>query len=200
MRSGPDWADKEFGAQHIVVYNTYGTICSTVGEVNNLRCPFCGQIESKVLDSRTVEDGSSIRRRRECISCGRRFTTHERSEESTLFVIKKDGRREPFVRAKILSGLRRACEKRPIPSDDLEKLADGLESELRNRGDHEVRSEEIGERLMKELRLLDEVAYVRFASVYREFKDLQTFQEELEALRVEGQRVKSQKSKDESGF
>ncbi|MGE5549751.1 MAG: transcriptional regulator NrdR [Bacteroidota bacterium] len=148
-----------------------------------MRCPYCGQSESKVLDSRAVDGGNSIRRRRECLACAKRFTTYERVEETALLVVKKDGRREPFDRHKILAGLRKACEKRPIPSTTLENLVDRIEQDLRNTGDREVPTAEIGERVMKVLRDLDAVAYVRFASVYREFKDLDTFRDELEALR-----------------
>ena len=147
-----------------------------------MRCPFCEQDGSKVLDSRALEGGVSIRRRRECLACARRFTTYERVEESPLLVVKKDGRREQFDRGKILAGLRKACEKRPIPAEALEKLTDEIENELRNRGDREVPTVEIGEYIMKALRNIDEVAYVRFASVYREFKDLETFRQELETL------------------
>ena len=148
-----------------------------------MRCPFCGRGESKVLDSRAVDERDAIRRRRECLACSRRFTTYERMEENTLLVVKKDGRREPFDRGKILAGLRKACEKRPIPISILEDLADRIERELRNRMDHEAPATEIGERIMKALHKIDEVAYVRFASVYREFKDLDTFREELAKLK-----------------
>ena len=151
-----------------------------------MRCPFCEQDGSKVLDSRALEGVVSIRRRRECLACARRFTTYERVEESPLLVVKKDGRREQFDRGKILAGLRKACEKRPIPAETLEKLTDEIENELRNRGDREVPAVEIGEYIMKALRRIDEVAYVRFASVYREFKDLETFRQELETLRRNG--------------
>ena len=139
-----------------------------------------------MLDSRALEGGVSIRRRRECLACARRFTTYERVEESPLLVVKKDGRREQFDRGKILAGLRKACEKRPIPAETLEKLTDEIENELRNRGDREVPTVQIGEYIMKALRSMDEVAYVRFASVYREFKDLETFRQELETLRRNG--------------
>ncbi len=148
-----------------------------------MRCPTCGQAESRVLDSRAVDGGVTIRRRRECLACAKRFTTYERVEESELLVVKKDGRREPFDRGKILAGLRRACEKRPIPISALESLVDRIEGELRNQGEREVPTAEIGGRIMEALRKLDEVAYVRFASVYREFRDLDTFRKELEALR-----------------
>lgn len=148
-----------------------------------MRCPSCGQGESKVLDSRALDGGGAIRRRRECLVCAKRFTTYERVEESQLLVVKKDGRREPFDRGKILAGLRKACEKRPIPADRLENLVNQIEQELISRIDREVTTAEIGERIMKALRGIDEVAYVRFASVYREFRDLETFREELEALR-----------------
>lgn len=148
-----------------------------------MRCPFCGRIESRVLDSRALDGGVSIRRRRECLGCARRFTTYERVEESPLLVVKKDGRREAFDRNKILAGMRKACEKRPIPTAVLEDLADRIELEIRNLAVPEIPSREIGERVMRILRQTDEVAYVRFASVYREFKDLATFRQELEALR-----------------
>lgn len=153
-----------------------------------MHCPSCGTGETKVLDSRAVDAGAAVRRRRECLACARRFTTFERAEESPLLVIKKDGRREPFDRGKLLGGLLKACEKRPVAVASLEELADRIERELRNRPEHEVPSGEIGERLMAELRKLDGVAYVRFASVYKEFKDLDTFREELEALRREQER------------
>jgi transcriptional repressor NrdR len=148
-----------------------------------LRCPYCGHLESKVLDSRAAGDGDAIRRRRECLSCARRFTTYERLEETVLLVVKKDGRREPFERGKILAGLRKACEKRPIPAATLEDVVGRIERDLRNGADHEIPSAAIGERIMRELRGIDEVAYVRFASVYREFKDLDTFREELARLK-----------------
>lgn len=148
-----------------------------------MRCPSCGKGQSKVLDSRSLEDGVAVRRRRECLGCTYRFTTYERVEEPILLVVKKDGRRERFDRTKILAGLRKACEKRPVAAETLEEIVDHIESEIRNTGICEVPTVEIGERIMVALRLLDEVAYVRFASVYREFKDLNTFREELDALR-----------------
>lgn len=148
-----------------------------------VRCQFCGWAESKVLDSRAAEGGSAVRRRRECLRCTKRFTTFERVEESPFLVVKKDGRREPFERAKMLAGMMKACEKRPIPVAVLNDLADRIEADLRSRGEGETPAVEIGERIMAALRGLDPVAYVRFASVYREFKDLETFQRELETLR-----------------
>lgn len=145
-----------------------------------MKCPFCG-CESKVLESRHTEEGS-IRRRRECISCGKRFNTYERIEEPPLVVVKKDGRREAFDRAKVLNGVLRACEKRPVSLADAENLVHEVERELRNSLEKEVHSVRIGEMAMDRLRELDGVAYVRFASVYREFKDVNEFREQLESL------------------
>ena len=147
-----------------------------------MKCPSCGHLEDKVIDSRSAKEGQAIRRRRECLACHRRFTTYETLETTPLLVIKKDGRREPFSREKILNGLLRACEKRPIPADRIHAIVDGLEAELMQKGQDEVQSSEIGERVMTELHQLDEVAYVRFASVYRHFKDLNQFLEELRSL------------------
>lgn len=135
-----------------------------------------------MIDSRSAKEGQAIRRRRECLACRRRFTTYETLETAPLLVIKKDGRREPFSREKILNGLLRACEKRPIPAERIHAIVDGLEAELMQKGQDEVQSSEIGERVMTELHQLDEVAYVRFASVYRHFKDLNQFLEELRSL------------------
>jgi transcriptional repressor NrdR len=147
-----------------------------------MKCPFCGHQEDKVVDSRTSSDGSSIRRRRECLACEKRFTTYEHVEEQPLMVIKKDGRREPFDRHKLLAGLVKACEKRPVSMDQLEQLVDELERELSQHFEREVPSREVGERVMKRLHALDPVAYVRFASVYREFKDVEQFMRELKDL------------------
>ena len=147
-----------------------------------MHCPFCDHADSRVLDSRNTEDGRSIRRRRECPRCRRRFTTYERLEETPLLVVKKDGRREQFQRRKILDGLLRACEKRPVSYDAIEAMAAQIEQDLRSRGESEVPAEEIGEQVMEGLRKLDEVAYVRFASVYKEFKDVSRFAEELKVL------------------
>jgi len=147
-----------------------------------VRCPYCHHMDSKVLDSRATDEGASIRRRRECERCGRRFTTYERWEETPLMVIKKDGRREPFQRQKILTGLMKACEKRPIPVAVLEQIVDDIEREARQRGDTEITSRQIGERVMEALRGIDEVAYVRFASVYREFRDLTALLGEVQKL------------------
>lgn len=146
-----------------------------------MRCPFCGKQATKVIDSRSTKEGG-IRRRRECSLCGRRFTTYERVEEIRLWVRKKDGRREVFDRNKILSGLQKACEKRPIPMNALENLVDEVEKELRNRMEGEVSSSDIGELVISRLKNLDEVAYVRFASVYRQFQDLGTFLSELRKI------------------
>ncbi len=153
-----------------------------------MRCPFCEFHDSKVIDSRAAEEGNSIRRRRECLQCGKRFTTYEMVEDLPLRVVKKDGRRMAFDRSKILNGLMKACEKRPISLQMLEDTADKVEKELRNSMEREIPSRVIGEVLMKHLKNLDHVAYVRFASVYREFTDIDNFMQELEALKgnVEG--------------
>jgi len=147
-----------------------------------MRCPFCGHSEGKVVDSRASKEGDSIRRRRECLTCGRRFTTYERIEEVAQMVIKKDGRREPFDRWKIKSGILKACEKRPISLDQVEALIDDVERTLFNTTEHEVSTEAIGAAVMERLKDLDEVAYVRFASVYRQFKDLNEFMAELRTM------------------
>lgn len=147
-----------------------------------MNCPYCHHPDSKVLDSRPTEEGHAIRRRRECLQCGRRFTTYEKVEEVPLMVVKKDGRRVAFDRGKVLAGIVKACEKRPIPLARLEEVADEIERDLRNRMEPEVPSTEIGEKVMEKLRDLDEVAYVRFASVYRQFTDINRFREELEKL------------------
>jgi len=147
-----------------------------------MKCPFCGHQEDKVVDSRGSGDGGSIRRRRECLQCGKRYTTYEHVEEQPLMVVKKDGRREPFDRHKLLAGLVKACEKRPVSMDDLEGMVDELERELSQQFEREVPSREVGERVMKKLHALDPVAYVRFASVYREFKDVEQFMRELKDL------------------
>lgn len=147
-----------------------------------MRCPFCGFLEDRVLDSRAIREGEAIRRRRECLQCGRRFTTHEEIEESQLRVIKKDGRRELFDRDKIMRGLTLACHKRPISADTLERVADEIERGLHGGGEREVASAVIGERIIAALRELDPVAYVRFASVYREFQDATQFKEIVEVL------------------
>ena len=147
-----------------------------------MKCRYCSSTESKVVDSRPTEDGTSIRRRRECINCGKRFTTYEKIEEIPIMVIKKDGTREPFDSEKILSGVRKACEKRPVSTADMELLVDNVVREVFNSLEQEVKSEAIGEMVMSRLKDLDEVAYVRFASVYRSFKDINTFMEELTKL------------------
>ncbi|MDT8901627.1 transcriptional regulator NrdR [Anaeroselena agilis] len=156
-----------------------------------MRCPFCSYGESKVIDSRAAEEGSSIRRRRECLQCMRRFTTYEVVEESPLMVIKKDGRRELFDRTKLLNGILRACEKRPIPLSVVETVVDKVEKELRNLMEREVSSRHIGETVMRHIKDIDQVAYVRFASVYRQFADINNFMQELETL-MKTQSVKSQ--------
>lgn len=147
-----------------------------------MKCPFCGYLDSKVVDSRPAEDGASIRRRRECLSCHKRFTTFEVMESLPVVVIKKDGSRQSFDRSKLLNGMIRACEKRPVPFETLEKIVDEIEQSLQNEMDREVPSEQIGEMVMDRLKEVDEVAYVRFASVYRQFKDISTFMSELNKL------------------
>ena len=147
-----------------------------------MKCPFCDELEDKVVDSRMAKEGELIRRRRECLRCKRRYTTYERVEEILPVVVKKDGRRETFDRSKILSGLKKACEKRPISTATIETVADRIEKRIQEMGETEIESRVVGEELMKELHQLDQVAYVRFASVYREFKDIDQFMDELRTL------------------
>lgn len=147
-----------------------------------MKCPFCGHIDDKVVDSRASSEGSAVRRRRECLDCGKRFTTYEIVEEMSLFVVKKDGRRQPFDRKKILAGIEKACEKRPVPSQEIEDLVLEIERQIYKKFDREVYSRDIGQLIMDRLALLDEVAYVRFASVYRQFKDVNQFMQELKDL------------------
>jgi transcriptional repressor NrdR len=148
-----------------------------------MKCPYCQFLEDKVLDSRVVRDGEAIKRRRECLQCGRRYTTFEHIEERRIRVVKKDGRREPFDRQKLMRGLDLACRKRPVSSEALERIVDEIERTLYDRGEQEVQATVIGEMLVEALRKLDPVAYVRFASVYRDFQDLTQFQELLELLK-----------------
>ena len=150
-----------------------------------MKCPYCGYNESKVIDSRPAEENNSIRRRRECLSCARRFTTYETVESLPVMVIKKDGSRQTFDRGKVLGGMIRACEKRPAPLASLEEIAAEIERDLQSSIEREVSTQSIGERVMERLRSIDQVAYVRFASVYREFKDIDTFMEELSKLLAE---------------
>lgn len=147
-----------------------------------MKCPFCSYLEDKVIDSRLSQDGSTTRRRRECLKCEKRFTTYERVEETLPLVVKKDGSREPFDRTKILSGIMKACEKRPVSVEKMEKAVEGLEKKFLESGERETSSAEIGEAVMEELKKLDEVAYVRFASVYRDFRDINEFMTELKDL------------------
>ncbi len=147
-----------------------------------MKCPFCSFLDSKVVDSRNGKGGTSIRRRRECLKCNRRFTTYERIEETNLVIVKKDGRREGFDRSKIIDGLEKACEKRPISVELIENLVSDVERELQETGEREVNSNVIGEILISKLYEIDEVAYVRFASVYRSFKDVNQFMDELKEL------------------
>lgn len=147
-----------------------------------MRCPYCGFDDSKVIDSRPTEEGVAIRRRRECIECGKRFTTYEKVESLPIIVIKKDKTRELFNREKLLAGLTRACEKRPVETHQLDLLVDKIESDLQNTLKREISTKEIGEKVMEGLKDIDEVAYVRFASVYRQFKDVSTFIAEVNKL------------------
>ena len=147
-----------------------------------MKCPYCGHPESKVIDSRPADENASIRRRRECLSCAKRFTTYETVESLPMVVIKKDGSRQSFDRQKVLRGMIRACEKRPVPLAELERIADEIEQELQNSLEREVSTEVIGEKVMEKLKAADEVAYVRFASVYRQFKDINTFMSELNKI------------------
>ena len=150
-----------------------------------MKCPFCGHPESKVIDSRPADENASIRRRRECLACGKRFTTYETVECLPIVVIKKDGSRQSFDRQKVLRGMIRACEKRPVALAELERIADEIEQELQNSMEREIRTEVIGEKVMERLRKVDQVAYVRVASVYRQFKDIDTFMAELHKLLAE---------------
>ncbi|RLB08852.1 MAG: transcriptional regulator NrdR [Deltaproteobacteria bacterium] len=160
-----------------------------------MRCPYCSKINNKVIDSRLSKDGKVIRRRRQCNECGRRFTTYERVELSLPMVIKKDGRREPFNRDKIIAGIQKACQKRPISIEKIEEFVDSLELYFQELGKKEVPSSEIGEMVINKLREWDEVAYVRFASVYRQFKDVSEFMKELEE--IIRSKNKDKKDKDE---
>lgn len=151
-----------------------------------MRCPYCGSDESRVVDSRDSESGDAVRRRRECLGCERRYTTYERVDDVPLLVVKRDGREELFARAKLLNGLLRACEKRAVDRERLERAVDEIEMELRQGGRDRVSTQEVGERALRALREIDKVAYVRFASVYRQFDDLEQFQRELARLEEEG--------------
>ena len=168
--------------------NTYGIIPPVRAALppdngrSPMKCPYCGFSESKVIDSRPADENASIRRRRECLSCAKRFTTYETVESIPMVVVKKDGSRQSFDRAKILGGMIRACEKRPVPMADMEKIAGEIEQDLQNSMEREIRSEVIGEMVMERLRTVDQVAYVRFASVYRQFQDIDTFMAELTKL------------------
>lgn len=151
-----------------------------------MRCPFCSYFDSKVMDSRPTDEGQAIRRRRECIKCGKRFTTYEKVEEIPIMVVKKDGNRQSFDRNKLLNGIIKSCEKRPVSMKEIEKLVDDIEKNISNSLEKEIKSEDIGEMVMNKLKDIDEVAYVRFASVYRQFKDLNSFMAELKKILDEG--------------
>ena len=159
-----------------------------------MKCPFCGHLEDKVVDSREAKDGHSIRRRRECLSCTRRFTSYERIDEIPYMVVKKDGRREPFDRNKLMAGLMRACEKRPISATQLEEIIRAVEKYVQDSSDRERPTNELGKIIMQELKKLDKVAYVRFASVYLEFEDVSEFMNELKYL-VRARSPKKKKKK-----
>lgn len=147
-----------------------------------MKCPYCSSTETKVMDKRETDDEKVTRRRRECLKCKKRFTTYERIESVSLVIAKKNGNREEFDRQKLEKGILKACEKRPIPHDKITKLVDGIETELRNRDETEVKSKVIGDMVIKKLKKLDKIAYIRFASVYREFADVDSFQKELKKL------------------
>ncbi len=147
-----------------------------------MKCPYCGYAESKVIDSRPADEGSTIRRRRECLMCAKRFTTYEKVERMPLVVVKRDGSRQTFDKMKVINGMVRACEKRPVPLSEIEAIADAIEGELQSALEREITTAEIGDMVMNRLKNLDEVAYVRFASVYRQFKDINTFMNELTKL------------------
>ena len=152
-----------------------------------MKCPFCGYTESKVIDSRPAEEGATIRRRRECLACSKLFTTYEIIERLPLVVVKRDGSRQSFDKVKLINGMVRACEKRPVALQTLEQIADEIEQELQSNLEREVSTVDVGEMVMKRLKSIDEVAYVRFASVYRSFKDINTFMEELSKLLMDKQ-------------
>lgn len=160
-----------------------------------MKCPFCGNLEDRVIDSRTSKEGEAIRRRRECLKCGKRFTSYERVDDVIPMVVKKDGRRESFDRAKILHGLKKACEKRPISIDLLDGIVDSIEKKLAGMGVKEIASTWVGEEVMSNLKETDKVAYVRFASVYRQFKDLNDLMDEVKTL-FEHQQIRSGKKTD----
>lgn len=153
-----------------------------------MKCPYCEYFESKVIDSRPTDEGQAIRRRRECINCSKRFTTYEKIEEIPIMIVKKDGNRQAYDRNKILNGILKACEKRPVPMSIIEKIVDDIEKNLSNSLEKEITSVEIGEMVMNKLKDVDEVAYVRFASVYRQFKDVNSFMEELKKILDEGRK------------
>lgn len=150
-----------------------------------MKCPFCGYTESKVIDSRPAEEGATIRRRRECLDCSKRFTTYEIIERMPLVVVKRDGSRQTFDKVKLINGMVRACEKRPVTLSQLEKIADDIEQDLQSNLEREIKTVDVGEMVMNRLKDIDEVAYVRFASVYRSFKDINTFMDELSKLLTE---------------
>lgn len=156
-----------------------------------MKCPFCGCVDTRVIDSRLGREGNNIRRRRECVDCERRFTTYERIEEVLPLVVKKDGRREAFDRTKIIAGMQRACEKRPVSIATVEKFVDRLELNLQESGEKEIEASRIGEMVMSALHGIDEVAYVRFASVYRQFKDINEFMAELKGILARGEQTGS---------
>jgi transcriptional repressor NrdR len=165
-----------------------------------MKCPYCGDVNNKVIDSRLGKEGDAIRRRRECLGCARRFTTYETVEDMPLVIVKKDGRREPFSREKVRAGMLRACEKRTVSMHDIEEYIEQLERDLRETGEKEIPSREVGERVMAKLHHLDDVAYVRFASVYREFKDVNDFITELKRMLDHGQAPKSEQGGRKTDF
>ena len=159
-----------------------------------MKCPQCGHLEDKVVDSRTTKEGEAIRRRRECLKCGKRYTTYEYIEKAPLMVVKKDGRREAYEREKLLTGLLKACEKRPVSRAQLERLVDDVEGATFGKFRHEVQSDEFGREIIERLKAIDEVAYVRFASVYRQFKDINEFMDEIKGILVDKGKKESRRT------
>ncbi len=160
-----------------------------------MRCPFCGSSHTRVLEKREIEDGKTVRRRRECLKCKRRFTTYERFEKANIMVVKKDGRREQFDKSKIINGLIKACEKRPVSMEDIQKIAEDVETQILLKNKSEINSKEIGEMIMRKLKKLDNVAYIRFASVYRAFADVGAFEKELKKMLEGGKYGRKNKKK-----
>lgn len=171
-----------FWEEEIKIDKTYLLIRFSLNMEDTMKCPYCNYLESKVVDSRPTDEGQTIRRRRECIKCGKRFTTYEKIEEVPVVVVKKDNNRQVYDRNKLMNGIIKACEKRPVPMEVIERIVDDIEKTIFNSLEKEITSKQIGEMVMSKLKDVDEVAYVRFASVYRQFKDVNSFLDELKKL------------------